>query len=106
MQKTSKKMKIEKNLNNLLREHYFFTPTGVKPIVWRDTKDKRVEIDVDIMYTLSMMQITLLFDGSYIYSVYIDTESYTLKDSIKLCHNTISNMVSIIQSLKIGGYIK
>ena len=106
MQKSSKKLKIEKDLNNLMREHYLFTSSGVRPVVWRDTKDRRVEIDVDIMYTLSMIQITLLFDGNYIYSVYIDTKAYALKDSIKLCHNTISNMVSIIQSFKIGGYIK
>ena len=103
----TKKEKLNDFIDCVLRNHYgFIRKHSVKPIVYKNSEDRRIEIDVDYLYTISLIKITLLFDGLYIYDVLVDTRSATYDRLSSFISDTLSNMNTIIESFKIGQYIK
>ena len=103
----TKKEKLNDFIDCVLRNHYeFIRKHSVKPVMYRDSEDRRIEIDVDYLYTTSLIKITLLFDGLYIYHVIVDSGSATYDRLTSFINHTLSNMTTIIESFKIGRYIK
>lgn len=103
----TKKEKLNDFIDCVLRNHYrFIRKPSVKPIVYKNQEDGRMEIDVDYLYTTSLIKITLLFDELYIYHVLVDINSATYDRLKSFAGYTLSNMNTIIGSFKIGQYIK
>lgn len=107
MPKMSKKEKLTYYIDKMLTDHYLYNRMmSCKPTTYKQIEDKRVSIEVDTLYTISCIKITLKFDGWYMYHVIIDTTNGTYSDIWLKATETLCDMNTVIQSLKIGGYIK
>ena len=107
MAKRNRKGDLFYFMDDILTNHYqYYRIMTCKPIVYKRIEDKRIEIDIDMLYSMSCIKITLLFNGLFMFDKVIDTTCGRYSDIKAKASETLYDMNTIIQSLEIGGYLK